>query len=60
MIGESAHAGRPADVLMALLWRAVDRLLDGDPRAGRSLGELRARLATNDTRPSRTSSTRST
>ncbi len=44
----SARTGCGTDLLMALLWRAVDRLLDGDPHAERSLTELTGELAVRD------------
>jgi hypothetical protein len=45
LIAEGFRTGRRSDLLMGLLWRAVDRFLDGDPHAERSLGELRCALA---------------
>ena len=48
LIGVASQTGRRSDLLMGLLWRTVDLLLDGDPHAQRSLAELRARLALAD------------
>jgi hypothetical protein len=45
LIGEASRTTRRSDLLMGLLWRTVNLLLDGDPHAERSLGELRALLA---------------
>ena len=36
----AARTGRPVDRLMGMLWRTVDRFLDGDPHAERSLSDL--------------------
>jgi DNA-binding SARP family transcriptional activator len=36
----AVRTGRPMDRLMGVLWRTVDRFLDGDPHAERSLSEL--------------------
>lgn len=44
----SVKAGAPHLVLMGLCWRTVDLLLLGDPRAGRSLRELRERADAAD------------
>jgi hypothetical protein len=44
LIGVASRTGRRADLLMGLLWYAVDLLLEGDPHAERALGELRAAL----------------
>lgn len=44
LIGTAARTGRRSDLLMGVLWRTVNLILDGDPHAGRSLTELRASL----------------
>ncbi|TMR09188.1 hypothetical protein, partial [Nonomuraea zeae] len=44
LIGVASRTGRRADLLMGLLWYAVDLLLEADPHAERALGELRAAL----------------
>jgi DNA-binding SARP family transcriptional activator len=36
----AVRTGRSMDQLMGMLWRTVDRFLDGDPHAERSLSEL--------------------
>ena len=43
LIELSASTGRRLDVLVGLTWRTVDLFLLGDPRADRSLHELRCR-----------------
>jgi hypothetical protein len=43
LIEVSAVSGRSLDATMGLLWRTVDLFLTGDPRADRSLEELKAR-----------------
>jgi tetratricopeptide (TPR) repeat protein len=48
LIAESSRTGRRGDLLVGLLLRAVDLLLDGDPRAARCLTELRCLLAAKD------------
>lgn len=48
LIVESLRTGRRSDRLMGLLWQSVDMLHDGDPHAGRRLGELRELLAEQD------------
>ncbi|MFB4302461.1 hypothetical protein [Actinomadura sp. NTSP31] len=48
LIGEASRTGRRGDLLMGLLWHAVDLFLVGDPHAERSLQELRALLAGRD------------
>lgn len=40
MIGQAARTGRPGDVVMGVMWRAVDLFLLGDPHADRGLREL--------------------
>jgi hypothetical protein len=45
MVGEGARSGRRSDVLIGLLWQAVDMFLDADPHAERRLSELRGQLA---------------
>ncbi len=42
------RTGRPGDLLLGLLWRVVDRYLDGAANAGRALAELRGRLDQDD------------
>jgi hypothetical protein len=44
----SFRTGRRGDLLMGLLWQTIDAYLDGDPHAGRLLGELRGQLAERD------------
>jgi hypothetical protein len=39
---------RRSDLLMGLLWQTVDAYAEGDPHAGRLLGELRGQLAERD------------
>src|SRR5258705_2597957 len=41
LIALGARTGRRSDLLMGLLWRTVDLILDGDPHAERCLAELR-------------------
>ena len=48
LIEESYRTERRSDLLMGLLWHAVDLLLAGDPHAGRRLSELRGLLAQRD------------
>ena len=48
MIAESLRTGRRGHLAMALLWQVVDRFLDADPHAARTLGELREVLAGRD------------
>jgi hypothetical protein len=48
LIEQSFHTARRSDLVMGLLWQTVDLFLDGDPRARRLLGELRAMLAERD------------
>jgi tetratricopeptide (TPR) repeat protein len=45
LIAEGFRTPRRSDLLMGLLWRTIDRLLDGDPHAERGLAELRGVLA---------------
>ncbi len=45
LMAEGLRTDRRSDVLLGLVWHAVDLLLDGDPRADRDLAELRAMLA---------------
>jgi hypothetical protein len=45
LITDGIWHDRRGDLLMGLMWRTVDLLLDGDPRAERSLRELRTTLA---------------
>ncbi|GAB1824044.1 hypothetical protein [Herbidospora sp. RD11066] len=40
MIGQAARTGRRGDVVMGVMWRAVDLFLLGDPHAERGLREL--------------------
>lgn len=44
LIGVASRTGRRADLLVGLLWYAVDLLLQADPHAERALGELRTAL----------------
>jgi len=48
LITTSFRTERRGDLLIGLLWRTVDSLADGDPRAERLLGELRDQLAERD------------
>jgi hypothetical protein len=48
LIKTSFRTQRRGDLLMGLLWRTVDSLADGDPRAARLLVELRDQLAERD------------
>ncbi len=48
LIKTSFRTERRGDLLMGLLWRTVDSLADGDPRAERLLGELRDQLTEHD------------
>jgi hypothetical protein len=48
LIAESSRTGRRGDLLVGLLLRAVDLLLDGDPHAARCLTELRVLLEAKD------------
>jgi hypothetical protein len=41
LIALAARTGRRSDLLMGLMWRAVDLILDGDRHAERCLAELR-------------------
>jgi hypothetical protein len=45
LIGQAQHSRRRGDLVLGLLWRAVDRLLDGDPNSLRSVSELTHMLA---------------
>ncbi len=44
LIKVSFRTGRRSDLLMGLLWQTVDSYSQGDPHAGRHLGELRDHL----------------
>jgi hypothetical protein len=44
LIKESFRTERRSDLLMGLLWQTVDSYSEGDPHAGRLLGELREHL----------------
>jgi hypothetical protein len=44
LIKASFRTERRTDLLMGLLWQTVDAYSDGDPHAGRLLGELRGHL----------------
>jgi hypothetical protein len=44
LIKVSFRSGRRSDLLMGLLWQTVDSYSQGDPHAGRHLGELRDHL----------------
>ena len=48
LITESFRTGRRSDLLMGLLLQTVDAYADGDPHAGRFLGELRDQLSRRD------------
>jgi hypothetical protein len=48
LIGEASRTGRRVDLLMGLLWRAVDLVLAADPHAGRAVAELRGALDVED------------
>jgi hypothetical protein len=48
LIEESFVTGRRSDLLLGVLYQAVDLLFDGDPHAERRLGELRELLAQGD------------
>ncbi|NRQ30248.1 hypothetical protein HII36_00120 [Nonomuraea sp. NN258] len=48
LICQAARTGRRGDLLAGLLWRTVDLFLAADPRAERSLAELRGLLAVRD------------
>ncbi|MET9338939.1 hypothetical protein [Nonomuraea sp. NPDC003804] len=48
LIGEASRTGRRSDLVMGLLWHALDLLLAGDPHAERRLRELHALLALED------------
>ena len=48
LVAESFGTARRGDLLMGLLWQTVDLFLDGDPHAGRRLGELREMLSGQD------------
>jgi hypothetical protein len=45
VVAQSFRTGRRSDLLTGLLWRTVDRFLDGDPHAERHLSDLRHELA---------------
>jgi hypothetical protein len=45
LIRSSFSTDRRSDRLMGLLWQTIDAYLEGDPHAGRLLGELRELLA---------------
>ncbi|MGW3345451.1 hypothetical protein ACWDA3_19240 [Nonomuraea rubra] len=44
LVGVASRTGRRSDLLIGLLWRAVDLLMEADPHAERALGELRSTL----------------
>ncbi|HTJ35837.1 MAG TPA: hypothetical protein VL738_21660 [Dactylosporangium sp.] len=48
LLAVSSRTGRRGDMVMGLLWRAVDLLLDGDRHAERRLAELRGLLERHD------------
>jgi hypothetical protein len=48
LIKASFRTGRRSDLLMGLLWQTVDAYSEGDPHAGRLLGELRDQLGQRD------------
>ncbi|MHA6759560.1 hypothetical protein [Streptacidiphilus sp. PAMC 29251] len=45
LVGWSFRSGRYSDLLMGLLWQAVDHLLEASPHSGRRLAELREQLS---------------
>ncbi|WP_433509031.1 hypothetical protein ACQP2T_34310 [Nonomuraea sp. CA-143628] len=48
LIEQAPRTGRRGDLLMGLLWRTVDLVLDADPHAERALVELRGLLSRED------------
>ncbi|MFD0687807.1 hypothetical protein [Actinomadura fibrosa] len=48
LIGEASRTGRRSDLLMGLLWHAVDLFDGGDPQAERGVRELRDSLGRRD------------
>jgi hypothetical protein len=48
LIGEASKTDRRSDLLVGLLWHTVDMFTTADPRAERSLAELRGLLAQDD------------
>lgn len=48
LVGVSGRSGRRTDLVMGVLWDAVDLFLAGDPHAQRRLGELDALLAARE------------
>jgi hypothetical protein len=48
LIKVSFRSGRRSDRLMGLMWQTVDSYSEGDPHAGRVLGELRDELGLRD------------
>jgi hypothetical protein len=48
LIKASFHTERRSDLLMGLLWQTVDAYCEGDPHAGRLLGELKDYLRPRD------------
>nr|BFE81785.1 hypothetical protein GCM10020093_043860 [Planobispora longispora] len=48
LITASFRTSCRSDLLMGLLWRTIDRILDADPHAERHLAELRGLLARQD------------
>ena len=48
LIKASFRTSRRSDLLMGLLWQTVDSYAQGDPHAGRHLGELRGHLNQQD------------
>ncbi|GAA0371240.1 hypothetical protein GCM10009530_21770 [Microbispora corallina] len=48
LIAESVRTGRRGDMVMGMLWRTVDLLLEGHPNVGRHLTELRGLLREGD------------
>jgi hypothetical protein len=48
LVKVSFRTERRSDLLMGLLWQTVDAYAEGDPHAGRFLGELRGQLAERD------------
>ena len=50
LVVESFRTSRRSDLMMGLLWQAINQLLAADPHADRTLGELRELLALADHR----------
>jgi len=48
LVALSTTTGRPGDLLMGMLWQAVDLFLAGDPHAERHLAQVRDLVVRND------------